>query len=334
MIHLTDIRKSTGSGSVSGGLSKVRRVLLGVLLAGTSATLAAGDLYKWQDEEGLWHFSDRPPSETEQKFDTVAMNVEPKQMVLIRNVGTRTEPGHAFFNVFHGPVEVEVSITDSANVRPEPALPARFVLAGQEEKTLVTLHAAIPRRSFSYRIGYRWVPGRPMSSLPGDLYFYPPFPSGSAFPISQGFDGNSTHTDTASEYAVDIVMPVGTPILAARDGIVMEIEDNFHGSGQNRQKYIDRANIIRVLHPDGSMALYAHLEPDSARVRAGSRVHAGQWMANSGNTGFSNGPHLHFAIQMNSGMSLDSLPFRFYDNGDGSMMPNGKGLLYGVLRKE
>jgi murein DD-endopeptidase MepM/ murein hydrolase activator NlpD len=306
-------------------------MLFGTGLVFLSASLAAGDLYKWQDEDGIWHFSDRPPVKHEQKFDTVALNAEPKPMVLIRSAGTRTEPAHAFSNLFHGPVEIEITLKKNRNVLPDPPLPARFVLDGLADKTLVTLRAAVPTGSFQYQLGYRWTPGRPLRDLPTDLYFYPPFPAGSTFPISQGFDGDSTHNDAASQYAVDIVMPVGTPILAARDGIVMEVEDDFHGSGQNRQKYIDRANVIRVLHPDGSMALYAHLEPNSGRVRAGSRVRAGQWMANSGNTGFSNGPHLHFAIQMNSGMSLESLPFRFYKNGDGSMMPNGNGLLQGVL---
>jgi len=46
-------------------------------------------------------------------------------------------------------------------------------------------------------------------------------------------------------------------------------------------------------------------------VRPGMRVPAGHWIANSGNSGYSSGPHLHFVVQMNIGMALASLPLRF-----------------------
>jgi len=68
------------------------------------------------------------------------------------------------------------------------------------------------------------------------------------------------------QYAVDIVMPVGTPILAARAGVVMEMEDNFHGAAQ-KERYLPRSNYIRILHDDGTMAVYAHLEANSLKVR-------------------------------------------------------------------
>ena len=71
-----------------------------------------------------------------------------------------------------------------------------------------------------------------------------------------------------------------------------------------------RANFIRLLHDDGSMALYAHLSVDGVQVRIGQQIQAGQRIGLSGNTGFSTGPHLHFAVQVNRSMQLVSIPFR------------------------
>jgi murein DD-endopeptidase MepM/ murein hydrolase activator NlpD len=65
-----------------------------------------------------------------------------------------------------------------------------------------------------------------------------------------------------------------------------------------------------VLHDDGSMALYAHLREGGVLVRAGERVTLGQMIGYSGSTGYSSGPHLHFAVQVNGGLQLVSVPFR------------------------
>ena len=68
---------------------------------------------------------------------------------------------------------------------------------------------------------------------------------------------------------------------------------------------------MRILHDDGTYAVYAHLNWNSIRVRVGDYVDRGEYIADSGNTGFSSGPHLHFVVVRNSGMSVDSVPVSF-----------------------
>lgn len=99
-------------------------------------------------------------------------------------------------------------------------------------------------------------------------------------------------------------------MLAARAGRVMQVQGNFVDHGLDPQRDRDRANFIRILHEDGSMAVYAHLQANGVLVRSGQRVEAGQRIGVSGNTGYSTAPHLHFVVQANSGMQLRSVPVR------------------------
>jgi murein DD-endopeptidase MepM/ murein hydrolase activator NlpD len=294
--------------------------------------LHAGDLYKWQDADGVWHFSSTPP-ETAENFKTLEMPADPKSLVSMRELGTDHEPEYSFFNNIWGPVELELKLHDAENVRSEPPLPARLVLAGQSEKRLLKVNAIDPAKSFSFRLSYKQMIGPPLQQLPVEVDYYPPFPLGLEFPISQGFDNDVTHSKPPNQYAVDIVMPIGTPILAARAGRVMDMEDDFHGAAQ-QERYLTRSNQIRILHDDGTMAVFAHLQANSLRVRQGAKIKRGQWIANSGNTGFSNGPHLHFVIQLNAGMTLESLPFRFVKPTGGTMTPAKRMMIKGVLPKE
>jgi murein DD-endopeptidase MepM/ murein hydrolase activator NlpD len=82
------------------------------------------------------------------------------------------------------------------------------------------------------------------------------------------------------------------------------------------------------------MAVYAHLQANSLKIKQGAKVKRGQWIANSGNTGFSNGPHLHFVIQINVGMALESIPFRFKTPTTGTMTPSHKMMIRGVMPKK
>jgi murein DD-endopeptidase MepM/ murein hydrolase activator NlpD len=301
--------------------------LLTALLAWPLAALPA-NIYKYQDENGIWHFTDRAPDQ-DIEFETVYMEREPEPRVRMRQEGPKHNPVYLVFNDFWGPVEIELKLLDDVNVLSEPPLPARFVIPAQTEQTLVGIGALDPQRGFKYRLSMASVPGPPIEQAVSGLVLQAPFAAAEQFPVSQGFQGERTHQTPDSEFAIDIAMPVGTPILAARDGVVMDVEEDFNRGGDDRDKFGHKANHVRILHDDGTMALYAHLDLASVNVRPGARVRAGQQIARSGNTGFSTGPHLHFAVQQNTGMQLISLPFRFRTAAGGAAEPAEAQLLPG-----
>jgi hypothetical protein len=293
-------------------------------------TAEAKNIYKFQDENGIWHFTDRVPEEN-QEFATVYMEREPEPRLRMRMQGPDYNPVYILFNDFWGPVEVELRLSDETNVLAEPPLPARFVVSGQTERILVGLGALDQSKGFQYRLHLDSVPGEPMPNLVQDLVIDPPFSAGGSFHVSQGFNGTETHNTPDSTYAIDIVMPVGTTIVAARAGVIMDIEEDFNSSGTDLQEFADKANHVRILHDDGTMALYAHLDLASVQVQAGGRVRAGQPIARSGNTGFSTGPHLHFVIQQNVGMQMQSVPFRINQPEGRTAIPDGPQVISGTL---
>jgi murein DD-endopeptidase MepM/ murein hydrolase activator NlpD len=93
---------------------------------------------------------------------------------------------------------------------------------------------------------------------------------------------------------IDIAGPVGTPILAAADGVVKDAGP-ISGFGQ----------WVRLVHADGTITVYGHV--DSYSVRVGQRVQAGQQIARMGNRGESTGPHLHFEVWNPGGQKINPL---------------------------
>lgn len=270
----------------------------------------AKSLYKYQDASGAWVFTDRPPAaNTPVEVRPLPVQELPIK-VSIRNRGAADAPMLAAVNDYYGPLEVELSAETLENMRAEPPLPTRVVARARAETPVVTLKPIGPRWRYAYRI--RAVLGDPAAIHQPEQPYAPPFASGQRFLISQAFNGKFSHQHPQSRYAVDIALPLGTPVRAARAGVIMEIAADFLGGGTD-PKYQTRANAVRILHADGTMAVYAHLQADSVRVTPGQQVAPGAWLANSGNTGFSTGPHLHFVVQRNVGMELVSVPFEFAD---------------------
>ncbi|MGR8978473.1 MAG: peptidoglycan DD-metalloendopeptidase family protein [Gammaproteobacteria bacterium] len=284
-------------------------LLIFILLSLSSFNAAAKKLYKFQDKKGDWHFTDKPP-QTGQKVTVSQLKVEPKQMVWLLQSGEERHPQFTIRNDYGGPAEVEVGFAESDNAQSAPALPGRFIVPSGQSDPLFEISGIKEDQSFSFKLNYRYVPGRPLENYTSTAVYYPPVARGEKYRISQAFDGEFSHKDEQNKYAVDIAMPEGTPVYAARSGTVMEVEDDFFKGGTNKA-YSNEANSIRILHEDGSMAIYAHLELEKAQVYPGLQIKAGQLIGYSGNTGFSSGPHLHFAVQYNKGMALGSVPFTF-----------------------
>jgi murein DD-endopeptidase MepM/ murein hydrolase activator NlpD len=88
--------------------------------------------------------------------------------------------------------------------------------------------------------------------------------------------------------AVDIGAPVGTPIVAAADGVVIAAKSTNAWNG-------GYGGMIIIKHTNGSQSLYAHMS--RLDVNPGETVSQGEQIGLSGNTGRSTGPHLHLEFR-------------------------------------
>lgn len=95
---------------------------------------------------------------------------------------------------------------------------------------------------------------------------------------------------------IDIVGPTGSPVVAARSGVVIFAGWLHGGFG----------NAVDVLHGDGLVSRYAHLS--RVLAKAGQTVERGQSIGARGCTGRCTGPHLHFEIH-ESGRAVNPLPY-------------------------
>jgi len=288
----------------------MRQLLLCTLVLLCATNAPAAKIYKYLDENGNLAFSDRPLAKGRQLEVKTAEHVDYEERFSVQDRGIDTRRTLFGVNNYYGPVEVEVHVKRAVNMAASVPLPARFVVAPRSEQVLMRVWPANPRRASSYAFQTVSVLGDPTAThLPGNGYL-PPLPPGRPFPITQAFHGTTSHQGPQNEYAIDIAMPVGTPVHAARGGVIMDVSNDFYANGLSPE-YVERANAIRILHDDGTMAVYAHLELESAQYPIGGRVRKGDIIARSGNTGFSTGPHLHFVIQKNAGFELRSIPFAF-----------------------
>lgn len=99
---------------------------------------------------------------------------------------------------------------------------------------------------------------------------------------------------------VDYTIPEGSRIFATADGIVKEIKGKNSTSGIT----------VIIDHRNGYITSYSHLQ--SAKVRRGQRVHRGDIIALSGNTGLSLSPHLHYEVRHN-GTRVDPIHYFFME---------------------
>ena len=162
--------------------------------------------------------------------------------------------------------------------------------------------------AFNYEYSYQAQYGR-LDAEHDDTYRYAlPYAPGTAHPVVQGYDSDGTHRRLN---AIDWTMPTGTPVHAARGGLVVAVRDSMRGSGITRAMQ-GRSNFVFVQHEDDTIGVYGHLHQESAVVAVGDRVQRGQMLARSCNTGYSTGPHLHFEVfRLGDDLLPITVPVRF-----------------------
>lgn len=295
-------------------------VLLGTLLMSCLLVkpIDAATVYKYKDANGRWQFTDKPPKEKKAEAQTLEFAPDAKDPFALQfHYETVDSVRHAYIvNPFFIPVEVKIKFDNKTVPEFTGVIPSNDRIVFYQERMIATqkeeakggekeTQTSIPR--FSYR--YVW--GEPMSVHAYKGYRLPVSSLSQHF-ISQSFNGRFSHTQQPNVHSVDIALPIGTDIAAARAGTVVFVRDDYAFGGAKKY-FLDKANAVYVAHDDGTYAVYAHLLMGSAVVKAGQKVGAGDVLAQSGTSGYSTGPHLHFVIRKNTGFDVQSVPFDFAD---------------------
>lgn len=103
--------------------------------------------------------------------------------------------------------------------------------------------------------------------------------------------------------AIDFIAPLGTPVLAAAEGVITYIKDDSNVGGPD-PVYWSYSNFITIKHSNGEFSRYDHLDFKSSNVRLYDKVHAGETIARVGLTGYTYLPHLHFQVFIFTGYNI------------------------------
>ena len=117
---------------------------------------------------------------------------------------------------------------------------------------------------------------------------------------------------TKMHTGTDFAAPMGTPIMASGDGVV--IKASWCGGG---------GNCVKIKHNSVYSTVYAHLSKFGRGIKKGTRVKQGQTIGYVGSTGMSTGPHLHYEV-IENGRKVNSQKLK---------LPSGK-TLRGDQRKD
>jgi len=140
-----------------------------------------------------------------------------------------------------------------------------------------------------------------------------PFPKGRQYTIIQENNTQFTHNSDMSRYALDFNLKTRDTICSATDGFVVGVVNKYKHSGKGSE-WKPFGNFLTIYEPkSGVFTQYAHLVYNGSLVKIGDKVHRGQKIALSGNTGQSTVEHLHFSslVPVNSEGGLKSVPIEF-----------------------
>jgi len=189
------------------------------------------------------------------------------------------------------PVTYSVGVRSTSSGRPRLF---RGTLRPQESKHLSTMSNVSEQANDNISISCVWTIGDRTASHDDEHLYLLPYASGKSYRVLQGFGSRFSHRG-GEQYAVDFKMTTGTPVHAARAGVVARVVES-HNKGCWKDGCGAFANFVVIMHDDGTTGEYYHLQLNGALVEVGDLVEAGQEIGLSGNTGHTALPHLHFAV--------------------------------------
>jgi murein DD-endopeptidase MepM/ murein hydrolase activator NlpD len=208
---------------------------------------------------------------------------------------------------------VPVEVKDVAPVTPAPVVITRPIVVPPSQPALsppshppaaaaTAVHTAAPKPAQATAVPHAAAPAavvapKPVAPAAPKPVTPPPAPPTAVAVVSrfiwpvqgiitQGF-GVPELGYGAPHTGIDIAVPVGTPVAAGGNGTVI-----FAGG----DPCCSFGYYIVIAHPGGLETLYGHLS--HIGVSVGQAVSQGQIIGNSGNTGYSTGPHVHFQVQI------------------------------------
>lgn len=221
----------------------------------------------------------------------------------------------------HYTVQIQAGVFE--NMMSSVPLPATVVIKPLAEKQfLLSIQQKPTARSWKYKFQYRFDQGNLITTTHDATYAYAlPYKSTRPHKLMQGYFGKFSHSGTQ---ALDFEMPVGTEIVAAREGVVIDVKEDSNVGGLTRD-FIDQGNFVLIYHADGTFGSYYHLQQNGALVEPGQQVKKGELIGLSGNTGWSSAPHLHFEVLLPSSDKKRTVPTKFLvANGNTEILQEGK----------
>jgi murein DD-endopeptidase MepM/ murein hydrolase activator NlpD len=227
--------------------------------------------------------------------------------ILTEREGTLT---HLYVeNLQYADVTVTLEM-DLVNMKASVNFPCTQTVPGKKKVEFLTLTPRDSAQGWSWTYTYYSTFGN-TSAQHDDSYIYSlPYTQGKTYRVSQGYNGSYSHFG-ADQFAIDWRMPLGTPVHAARGGVVVGVKEDSNVGGDSA-KYDWDANYVLIRHADGTLGQYVHLKKGGAIVGIGAQVQAGDLIGYSGNTGHSTGPHLHFSVfKASDGKHRETIPVKF-----------------------
>ena len=266
---------------------KIMNVLLKTLLISTVYVvfnICTAKVYFYTDSEGITHFTDSTEDAEEDGYaisEYEDLDEDHEDEVLLSYNSLTQEV--MIENQLYSPISVILKVSNESAVETDIKFNEIFTVEANSTQSLGHIYSFDPSADFS--LTRQFSIGTPTSiekSDTGELQI----PFRGKFRVSQANGGTYSHRGPKNFYAIDVAMPIGTPIYAALDGTVTAVGYNA-----------TYGNYVIITHHSGYKTLYGHMK--STACRKGNFVYTNTVIGYVGSTGMSTGPHLHFTVYKN-----------------------------------